>query len=125
MIVAEALPRIELNLMGARMDQRDAGRQAQGDVVLAIEVQGSQRQTVGVRLALQPGLGQRRALIGRDRLIAQQRDRSGPAILAKQRRGRTAGVPCANDDDATRHVLTQLIRHSRGLPPRPEHSQFG
>ena len=107
------------------MDVGDPGRQAQGDILLAVEADRSEGETLGVRLAFQPRLGQGRALIGRDRLVAKQSDGSGPAILAEQRRSRPAGVPCADNDDATCHVLTQLIRHLRGLPPLPELSPSG
>jgi hypothetical protein len=67
------------------------------DVVLGVELERFERQQVGVGLALQPRLAERRALVGRHRLIADQGDRPGVAVLAQQRRGRAAGVSCPHD----------------------------
>jgi hypothetical protein len=49
--------------------------------MLGVEAGGPQSQGVGVRLALEPGLGQRRALIRGERLVADQGDLARPAQL--------------------------------------------
>ena len=77
---------------------RDGDRvQAQVHAVLGVEFQGLERQAVGVGLALEPGLGQGRALVGRDGLLADQDDGAGEAVLTQERRRRAAGVSGPHD----------------------------
>src|SRR4051812_1393278 len=82
------------------VDRRDPGAKPQLDVLRGVEAGRAQRQALGGRLALEPALRERRPLIGRDRLLADQGDGALPAILPQEGGGRTARVTSPRDDDA-------------------------
>ncbi len=61
--------------------------------VAGVEAFRLEHEAVGVGLALQPNLGERRPLVGRDRLLADKHDRLGIAVLAQQGRERPPAWP--------------------------------
>jgi len=96
------LPIGQANLLGVAVDLDCARAQPQVDGVLVVERLGLEGEAVGVGLALQPGLGQRRPLVGRQGLLADQSDRPLEAVLAQQGRRGAAAVPRAQDDNMGR-----------------------
>ena len=67
------------------------------DIMLRVIVDGLQEKPLGLQLALQIRLRQRRPLIGRRRLIANQRDLAGKASKS-QRIGRLPARLARADD---------------------------
>ena len=84
------------------------------------------RGAVGGRLPQQDLLGQRRPVVRLVRLVADQRQRPGEALLAQRLRGPQTGQRRADDDDpalASRTVPAGA--HRPWAPPRGEHGQPG
>ncbi len=88
---------VQADHLGEAVDLHRLLVQAQVDLVFGIEALGLQHQRVGVGLPLQPGLGQRRALIGGDDLFPDQSDGPRKAVLAQERRHRAARMAGPND----------------------------
>ena len=91
---------VERDCSGRAVDGGDGGFGAQVDIVLGVPGGGAQFDRLDVRLALQPGLGEGRALVGDRRLVADQDDGPLMAVLAQERRRRPARMARADDDDA-------------------------
>ena len=73
-------------------------RGPQVDVRLGVPCRRSKQQAVTIDLALQPALGERGALVRRVRLLADQNDGVGIAVLTQQGGRRSPAVSRANDD---------------------------
>ncbi len=69
------------------------------DLGLGVEGLRLQEQALALKLALQIRLGERRALIGQERLIADHCDRACEAFGPEGRDRLCAGLACANDDN--------------------------
>ena len=76
----------------------------QVDPLLAIPAGWPHQQAVELQLARHVFLGQRRALIGQDRLLADQRERAGIAERPQLGRQGGARLSRADDDDRVRHA---------------------
>ena len=84
------------------------------DAVGLIECGGAQQQVGEIALTLEPGLGERRALIRRNRFRTDQRDGSLPPILAQQRGGGPSGMAGAYD-----HCPGRCVAHAGSLGTVP------
>ena len=76
MVVSERLARSENGPAGRSVEARDALAAPQRHVVLFEESLGAKAQIIHARLALEISLGQRRPLVGKVRLIADERHAS-------------------------------------------------
>src|SRR5690606_27204810 len=76
----------------------------EGDVFFGIDIGWPQQQSVHAKLAGEVFLRQRRALIGRVRLFADERDIALKAALAQTLRRLAAGLAGADDDDTVDFV---------------------
>ena len=72
------------------------------DFVLRIEIRPAQQNAVFRRRALQIGFGERRALIGKILLIAEQDELAVISLLAQRGRKLHAAVSGADDDNLVR-----------------------
>ena len=77
---------VELHRFRRAVDGGRGGFGAQLDSVLGVPGGGAQLDRLDVCLALQPGLGQGRALIGDGGLVADQDNGTLMAVLAQERR---------------------------------------
>jgi hypothetical protein len=107
-VVGNGLARGQGHRLFRAIDPFGHAFEAQGDVIVGVPLGRLQRERLGVGLALQPGLGQRRALIGQQRLVADQDDTALVTVLAQERGGRTACVARADDDDACVLIASAL-----------------
>ncbi len=107
LVVSRLAPAVQPHQPLGSVDRLRPRPEAQGDGLLAIEAVRLQLQVIEVGLALEIGLGERRPLIRRGRLLADKGDRAGMAPLPEQGRGRPAGVASAHD------------HYPRGLVHRP------
>ena len=79
-------------------DRDRPGHMRDAEFVEADRVADPRQRQFDVRL--EHGLGERRPLIGRMRLVADERDRTGMADLAQAHRRARAGLPGADDHDS-------------------------
>ena len=97
---------------GGTVDGGGGAAQVQVDAVVGVEGIRAERERLGVGLSLQPGLGERGAVVGQDGLGADQGDTAGPAELAEKGHGRPAGMAGAENDDP--RAGQSLIPRRRG-----------
>ncbi len=83
------------------------------DAVVGIEGGGAQLQMLGIGLALEIGLGERRALIGQARLLADQRDPLRIAGLTQRGGKLVAALPAADDHHAVAPAACSVMPTSR------------
>ncbi len=90
---------------------------------MGIPFERAQQQAITTHLALQPPLRQRRTLIGRMRLLADQNDRLVMAELAQDSSDRAARVP--RSDNHRAHGSPPIVRAgatalSKDRPANPD-----
>ncbi len=74
------------------------------DLLLGVKLDGSQPQIIDPRLTGEVGFRQWRALVGHDRLVADQHDAAGKAGVAQRGGSLETGLAGADDgDDRSRH----------------------
>ena len=87
----------------AGVELPDARRQVQGDARLAIMRFPAQEEPLDRKLAGEKAFRQRRSLIGREALVADQHHLAGKAERAQPQRAFTARLPCSDDDGPVGH----------------------
>ena len=101
LVVGERAPVGERDLPSRAVDARRRRRRRISLALgLGVEGVGLQEQPVALHRAHEIGLGQRRPLIGRERLVADHGDGAREALGAKGRDGLRARLARADDDDA-------------------------
>jgi hypothetical protein len=102
-----------MHLFRAAVDPGRGGLQPQVATRLGEERLRLEEQPLARELAGEVRLGKRRPLIGRIRLVADQRERSREALGAEAGRGLNPGLPCPYDDDAFHAVCRDNFGHRR------------
>ena len=86
------------------IDRRHRVAVDQVDLLLGVKLGRPQPQIIDPGLTGEVGFRQRRALVGQNRLVADQHDAAGKALLAQRRRDLETGLAGADDgDDRSRH----------------------
>lgn len=105
LVIVQCRPVVQRYLLRARLYGHGAHAQAQGNGLVGIGAGGPQQQIIRAHGLLQPGLGQRWALVGRQVFAADQGDGTRVAVLAQQGGQGAAGMPGADDDGVALGVL--------------------
>ena len=100
-VVGQGVAIGELDLAVGAVDGFGTNAEAQVDVLFAVEGALLEAEAIHGDGALEPSLGQRRPMIGGDRLITHQGDGTGEAVLAQEGNDGAAAMAGADDDDAT------------------------
>ena len=95
-----------------RTVDRGGGRPGQElDAFALVEARRPQEQPLARRLALEVGLGERRPLVGRHRLAADESQRPAMPECAELRHERGAGLARTDDDDPRRRPVEVFLLH--------------
>jgi hypothetical protein len=105
-VVRQFAPALDAHFLVGAVNPHRAQFAQQRDVLVSINAGRAQQQPVHIQVALEVGLRQRRPLIGRRRLIADQRDLARETALPQPLRGLAAGLAGADNDDAVDFART-------------------
>src|SRR5579864_672721 len=103
LVVGERAPVRENHLVRIAVDLGRGNAQDQLALGFAVECVRLQKKSVALHRAHQIGFGERRPLVGRVRLVADQRDVARKPLGPEGRDGLRAGLSGAHDDDTFLH----------------------
>ena len=99
-VVRQLTPALDANLLVGAIDPDGLHLGQQRDVLVGINRGRPEQQPLHRQLALEVGLGEGRALVGRGRLFANQRNLALETALPQPLRRLAAGLAGADNDDA-------------------------
>ncbi len=95
------------------------------DAFAVVEGMGLERQALHVQRAGEISLGERRALIGRVGLLADDGERARKALAAQRGRGLQGGLARADDQDPCRHAVRKAGYDGEGYEEAVGESRVG